>query len=316
MPDPVVHASFGREVLASLPDGIRDFIVPEPYQFALFGPDVWFLYKPFGHKESRGRRMHTTKCGLFLMSLLRQASVSSARAEMFSYLAGFCCHYALDSTTHPYIIHVTAEEHVFPRSHMSLEHALDAAVMRRDGVWGTAHPVTDRYFPRLRLPDNMRADLDAVYQQVYGWTGCQDDMNRSFLRYRLCFRLMENPKGFGARLARLTQKPVLLSLCYSESFFHSRDPENENHRQWHNPFDPSLCSSESFTDLREKARQFAVKLITAAWRFTVRGEGTEEELAALIGDRSYLSGFPSDDPRNLTVESMLPPDVPAGKGAP
>ena len=44
-------------------------------------------------------------------------------------------------------------------------------------------------------------------------------------------------------------------------------------------------------------------------------EGTEESLAALIGDRSYLSGLPSDDPRNLTVPSMLPPGAEVTKEA-
>ena len=316
MPDPVVHVSFGREVLASLPDEVRDVILPEPYTFALFGPDVWFLYRPFGRHESRGRRMHTTKPGLFLMSLLRRTGVSACRAEMFSYLAGFCCHYALDSTTHPYIIHVTAEEHVFPRSHMSLEHALDAAVMRRDGCWGSGHPVTDRYFPKLQLPETMRADLDAVYESVYGWSGCFRDMNRSCLRYRRCFRIMDNPRGFAAFLARITKIPVLCSLMYSESFFLDRDPENEAHRTWRHPFDPALLSEESFPELRENARQFAVRIIAAAYRYLFSGEGTEEGLAGLIGDRSYLSGLPSGDPRNLSVPSMLPPGAEAAKGAP
>ena len=315
MPDPVVHVSFGREVLASLPEEVRDFIVPEPYTFALFGPDVWFLYKPLGRHESRGRRMHTTKPGLFLISLLRRAAVSSAKAELFSYLAGFLCHYALDSTTHPYIIHVTADLHVFPRSHMCLEHALDAAVMRRDGFWGSKHPVTDHYFPRVLLPENMQADLNAVYESVYGWRNCWADMNRSCLRYRRCFRIMENPRGFAARLTRLTKKPVLKSLMYSESFFHNRDPENEEHRTWLHPFDPTLSSSESFPELREKARRFAVEMITAAYRYLQYGEGNEESLAALIGDRSYLSGLPADDPRNLTVPSMLPPGADTGKEA-
>ncbi len=316
MPDPVVHVSFGREVFASLPEEVRNTIQSEPYTFALFGPDVWFLYKPFRHKESRGRCMHTTKPGLFLTALLRRTCLSAARAEMFSYLAGFLCHYALDSSTHPYIIYRTAEENVFPRSHMSLEHALDAVVMRRDGLWGSAHPVTDHYFPRLRLPESMQADLDAVYQEVYGWNTCWSDMNRSCMRYRLCFRMMENPRGFAAFLARLTKSPVLCSLVYSESYFHSRDPENEEHRLWHSPFDPSIRSSESFPELREKARRFAVSLITAAWRRSFLGEGTEDSLAVLIGDRSYLSGLPSGDPRNLTVPSMMPPGASAGKEAP
>ena len=316
MPDPTVHVSFGREVFASLPEEVRDAILPEPYHFALFGPDVWFLYKPFSRGESRGRRMHTTRPGAFLLSLLRRARVSAARAEMFSYLAGFFCHYALDSTAHPYIIWVTTEEHVFPRCHMSMEHALDAVVFREDGFGDSAHPVTGHYFPRLRLPESMRADLDAVYRDVYGWQNCLRDMNRSCLRYRLCFRIMENPRGFAAFLARLTKSEVLCSLMYSESFFNGRDPENNGHRTWHNPFSPAQSSSESFPELREKARRFAVGLITAAYRFAYYGEGTEESLSALIGDRSYLSGLPSGDPGNLRVSSMLPPGIPAGKETP
>ena len=307
MPDPVVHVSFGREVLASLPEEIRETVVSEPYHFALFGPDVWFLYKPLGHHESRGRRMHTTKPGLFLQSLLARARFSSCRKEIFSYLSGFLCHYALDSSAHPYIICVTDQQYVFPRSHMSLEHALDAAVMRRDGFWGTSHPVTDHYFPRLQLPAAMQADLDAVFGEVYGWQTCWADMNRACLRYRLCFRLMENPHGFAALLTRLTRSTVLRSLMYSESFFHSRDPENKEHRTWLHPFDSTISSSESFPELREKARQMAVRLIIAAYRYAYLGEGTPEEFARLTGDLSYLSGLPSKDPRNLTVKSMLPP---------
>ena len=106
-------------------------------------------------------------------------------------------------------------------------------------------------------------------------------------------------------------------LCYLfRIVFHSRDPENEEHRTWSHPFDPTLTSTESFPELREKARQFAVRLITAAYRYVVYGEGTEESLEALIGDRSYLSGLPSEDPRNLAVPSMLPPGAEAEKEKP
>ena len=307
MPDPAVHASFGREVLASLQDEIREAILSDPYTFALFGPDPWFMYKIFSHGSRRGRRMHTTKPGAFLTALLRRAGACACRAEMFSYLAGFLCHYALDSFTHPYVIWVTTQEHVFPRSHMSLEHALDAAEARRDGVWGTRHPVTDHYFPAVRLPESMRADLDAVYEQVYGWKGCWADLNRSCRRYRRVFRLMDNPRGLAVLLTRLTKKDVLKSVTYTESQFHTLDPENTGHRTWRHPFDPTLSFTESFPDLREKARRCAVEMISAAYRFLFLGEGTVDTVAALIGNRSYLSGLPADDPRNLTVPSMLPP---------
>ena len=308
MPDVAVHAAFGREILASLPEEVREYLLPEPYTFALFGPDVWFLYKPWLRREGRGRRMHTGKPGLFLTTLLRRTAVSASRAEMFSYLSGFLCHYALDSISHPYIIYVTAEERVFPRSHMSLEHALDGVQFRRDGYENEKHPVTAHYYPRLRLPENMKQDLDAVFEEVYGWKNCWSALNRSCRRYRLCYRVLENPRGLAARLARRTKRDVLCSLAYSESQFHSLDPENTEHRVWRHPFDPEQSFTDSFPDLREKARQFAVQLIEAVYRLLRHSEGSVEDISALIGNNSYLSGLPAEDPRNYRVKSLLPPE--------
>ena len=307
MPDIAVHISFGREVLSSLPEEVRESIIPGPYSFALLGPDVWFTYHPWHRRrDGRGRQMHTTKTGEFLTALLQRSAVSACREEMFSYLAGFLCHYALDSVTHPYIIWVTTEEHHFSRSHQSLEHALDYAVISRDGFSGELHPVTDHYFPDVWLPVSMEKDINAVFSSVYGWKNVWADMNRSCRRYRLCFRIMEDPRGTAARVTRMTRANVLKSLVYSESHFHDLDPENTEHRLWRHPYDPSLSSTESFPELRDRARDLAVRYITAGWQFLFRSEGSAEEFSALIGSNSYLSGLPADDPRNHRVRSLLP----------
>ena len=122
----------------------------------------------------------------------------------------------------------------------------------------------------------------------------------------LFFRAVESPRGLAARLARLTRRPGLKSVVYSESQFLPLDPENTEHRTWRHPYDPSVVSSDSFQELRDRARRHAVRLIEAAFRYLRYGEGTEESLSALIGNVSYLSGLPVDDPRNLRVQSLLP----------
>ena len=45
MPDVVFHSKFGRDVRQALPDEIRSRLEDVPYTFALFGPDVWFMYR-------------------------------------------------------------------------------------------------------------------------------------------------------------------------------------------------------------------------------------------------------------------------------
>ena len=309
MPDVAVHAAFGREVLESWEKEHPGVVISrDPFTFALFGPDVWFLYQPWKRREGRGRRMHTTRPGDFLMALARRAKISAHPLDLFSYLAGFLCHYALDAETHPYIIHVTEEQYHFPRCHMSFEHSLDVREMERAGVWGEKHPVTDHYFPKISLPPTIREDLDQVFEEVYGWKHCWRALNSAAGRYRLCYRFLENRKGLVSRLARGMNHPLLKSLTYSESHFNGHDVENREGREWTHSHEPSLRSRAGFDELRQTAKKNAENMILAAYRFIFLSEITEEELARVIGNRSYLSGLPAEDPRNHAVSSLLPPE--------
>ena len=307
MPDVALHAAFGREVLTGLDSGIAERIREVPYTFALFGPDIWFMYQPWKRREGRGRRMHTTRTGAFLTALARRAKASRHPEELFSYLAGFLCHYALDAETHPYIIHMTEQRTHYPRGHMSLEHTLDILEMERAGVWGGKHPVTEHYFPKLRLPESLREDIDAVFEEVYGWKNCWKALNKSCPRYRLCYRVLENPKGLFSRLAGRTGHPMLRSLAYAHSHFNGTDAENTRHGEWTHSHDGSVRFTTSFSEMREAARRNATAMIGAAYRYIFESGITEEELAGRIGNRSYLSGLPTDDPRNTAVSFLLPP---------
>ena len=306
MPDVAVHAAFGREVLSSLSPEVREVIRSDPWTFGLFGPDLWFMHNPWRRREGRGRQMHTTKPGAFLSALLDRAGNSPCREELFSWLAGFFCHYALDSITHPYIIYITTEEYHYPRCHMSFEHELDMRQIVRDGYQGMKHPITEHYFPAVSLPPVMQADVDAVFEQTYGWKNGWKAINRSGRLYRLCYRFLENPSGITARLARKTKHPLLRSLAVTESHFREADVENTGKRSWQHSHDKALTSTDSFPELRERARLLAVNRIESSFRDLWHGQGTAKEIADLIGNNSYLSGLPADDPRNLNVTSLLP----------
>lgn len=310
MPEVVVHAVFGREVRKNLDSGIAEKIREVPYTFALFGPDIWFMYEPWKRREGRGRRMHTMKTGAFLTELARQAKVSRHPEEMFSYLAGFLCHYALDAETHPYIIYMTEEKRKLPRGHMSFEHSLDKLEMKREGVWGEKHPVTEHYFTNLRLPECIREDIDAVYRKVYGWKNSWQALNLSWPRYRLCYRQLENPKGAFTHVAKATGHPSLKSFAYATGHFDDTDVENNGKAEWTHSHDPSIKSTASFGEMKAAALRNALEMITAAYRYVFLNDITEEELAGRIGNRSYLSGLDVDDPRNTSVSFLLPPAKP------
>ncbi|MBR2822780.1 MAG: zinc dependent phospholipase C family protein [Clostridia bacterium] len=319
MPDIAMHHVFGTEVRDGLPENVRRSLVDDPYVFAFFGPDPWFLYKPGKSREGRGRRMHTTKTGAFLTALAKGAREGQAREDMFSYLAGFLCHYALDSTTHPYIIWQTTETWPTCRAHREMEHALDIRLAQREGHWGERHPLTDYHQPRIQLPERMAMDLNRVYREVYGWEGVWKDLNRCYLRYRMVFRLMESPRSVFRMLASVCPTQRFRSLSHVRcAFTDGRDVENLSHTPWHAAFDRKITSTESFPELFEKAKREAIRMITDAWKYVYEGSLTEAELRESVGNRSYLSGLDVEDPRNLTVPSLMPPsdpgEVAAGSG--
>ena len=307
MPDVVIHAVFGREVRAGLDRGIAEKIRDVPFTFALFGPDIWFMYQPWKRREGRGRRMHTTRTGQFLMALARQVKKSSHPEELFSYLAGFLCHYALDTAAHPYIVYMTEYRQKIPRGHMAFEHTLDRLEMDRAGVLGEKHPVTNYYYPSIRLPESLREDIDSVFEDVYGWRNSWRALNCSWPRYRIAYYFLENPKGLFTRLARLTGHPAMKSLAYATSPFNGTDVENTAHAEWAHSHEPSEKYTSDFSEMKASARRDALEMITAAYRYIFLSGITEEELAGRIGSRSYLSGLPADDPRNTSVSFLLPP---------
>lgn len=307
MPDVVIHAVFGREVRAGLDRGIAEKIRDIPFTFALFGPDIWFMYQPWKRREGRGRRMHTTRTGQFLMALARQVKKSSHPEELFSYLAGFLCHYALDTAAHPYIVYMTEYRQKIPRGHMAFEHTLDRLEMDRAGVLGEKHPVTKYYYPSIRLPESLREDIDSVFEDVYGWRNSWKALNCSWPRYRIAYYFLENPKGLFTRLARLTGHPAMKSLAYATSPFNGTDVENTAHAEWAHSHEPSEKYTSDFSEMKASARRDALEMITAAYRYIFLSGITEEELAGRIGSRSYLSGLPADDPRNTSVTFLLPP---------
>ncbi len=309
MPDVVIHYAVGQDVLKALVPGIRDRIKAEPFCIALYGPDPWFLYKPWVHGSGRGRTLHTRKTGLFLLSLAdraRQERNTPGGEQLFSYLAGFVCHYAMDAASHPYIIWKTTAVYQRSQAHRAFEHTLDMCEMKRAGTWKGSHPVTENYVPDVRLPKEMQEGMDAVYRQVFGWENAWKTENRCYALFRKLYRILENPFGKASALARRTGKDLLRGFCYSENYLAEEDAENESHAEWHPAYNPEETLTTDFSEMRRSAVEEAVRIITAA-RAYVDGETDDREaLREVIGNKSYLSGLDAEDPRNWSIPSLSP----------
>ena len=134
MPSTYAHRRFGADVLQQLPAALQDQIGKNRALFdvGLHGPDLLFYY----HAEKStpvaalGNAMHDEPGRTFFDRARRVVHEEADREAALAYALGFVCHFALDSTCHPFVEQFTRESGV---THCEIETEFDNMLLRRDG---------------------------------------------------------------------------------------------------------------------------------------------------------------------------------------
>lgn len=137
MPTTYAHYTFGIKVLNELNEELRELILNniDLYNIGLHGPDILFYYKPL--KSNRinnlGNEIHKLKASIFFDKAKEVLLSLDDFNKAFAYIAGFICHYMLDSQCHPYIRQ--KEDQI---SHNEIETEFDRLIMIKDNL----NPIT------------------------------------------------------------------------------------------------------------------------------------------------------------------------------
>lgn len=135
MPAAYAHYRFGKDVLDCLPSLYKKPIKKyrELYDIGLHGPDILFYYKPLSSNpiNKTGNAMHDQPADTFFLRMSDIFKTCEAPEALTAYLYGFICHFALDSTCHPYIEKITSANHI---SHTELETELERYYMLKDNI--------------------------------------------------------------------------------------------------------------------------------------------------------------------------------------
>ena len=134
MPSTYAHRRFGADVLVQLPRELREKITPyRPlYDMGLHGPDLMFYYRALQSNPVNrlGNAMHEQPGRVFFERARGVVQQAKDRDAALAYALGFVCHFALDSTCHPYVEAYTRQSGV---SHCEIETEFDDMLLRRDG---------------------------------------------------------------------------------------------------------------------------------------------------------------------------------------
>ena len=134
MPSTYAHRRFGADVLQQLPAALQDQIGKNRALFdvGLHGPDLLFYYHAAKSSpvSALGNAMHEQPGRVFFERARGVVRQAKDRDAALAYALGFVCHFALDSTCHPYVEAYTRQSGV---SHCEIETEFDDMLLRRDG---------------------------------------------------------------------------------------------------------------------------------------------------------------------------------------
>ena len=317
MPGFTTHYLFGQQTYQQLaPCELKQTIQKyhRVYTLGLQGPDIFFYDISFSAvgKSNPGSIAHTTNTGDFLMHLLKGISLFSSDKKQKiaqAYVLGFIGHYVLDTHCHPYIYARSGYEKKdagYMGKHILLETDIDSTLL-----WSIQqrHPSEFHQSESIALTkeqmDVISDLLCTVYTNTYPSLNIRKpQIQRSIMAMQKVTRLFSDPTGYKKMIIRRFESikpgyPILSALIPTDTLMFFNDPCNEAHKRWHNPWDISQSSTESFMDLFEKAGTEYKSLLTDMdWLFskepTIRQrENALHLLITRLGSRSYHSGLPT-----------------------
>ena len=287
MPSFVMHHYFAARVCELAPPELARICTAAPaaYSWGSQGPDPFFFIPLSGASAQLGGRMHR---GHIAKVFRAMAQAAHGSAVALAYLLGFCTHYALDRTVHPYIETQTQrlmKEYQLSNSaaHKLCEADLDAEVLRWRGVTDPAkepaYKLLNASSPEVPEAARMLAAAgNAVGGQVTAAKAAQA-MHLIHLAYAVFHYGRGSQKGI-VLAERALHCPGAVSTLFRQSQPLPGDTPNRSHNTWKDW--EGAAHTETLRALAEEtALPFARTLQLAACAACRRGQPFPEHLFRL-----------------------------------
>ncbi|MDO4428989.1 MAG: hypothetical protein Q4B91_05765 [Atopobiaceae bacterium] len=279
MPAILTHDLFGRGVLEDATSllNLRTPAERDAFLLGNQGPDPLFYLTidPLMHKWSPlGNALHASAPAEVLLAMREAALRLEGRERQIAraYVAGFACHWLLDSTIHPFVYFWQngicsagvpgLDESARSRVHAEIERDFDEMAL-----YALTGRTVERWRPHERTLAASRATLaaiDKLYFYAALWIFERAIDPRTFStavrEFRLVQRVFDSPSGrkrdlLGTVERLVTREPFSLvrSMSHRARPEDTSDFDNRDHRPWENPFTHEK-STASFWDLYDAAR--------------------------------------------------------------
>ncbi len=288
MPAVLTHDFFGRSVCEDVSDLLSFKRLAEKDAFLLGnqGPDPLFylVIDPLmGKWKPLGNVMHDARPARLMLAMREAADRLEGREAQIAraYVAGFSCHWLLDSTVHPFVYFWQygltqagvegLDKSASQKVHAEIERDFDEAVLySRTGMTVAQYRP---YEECLKASPEVLSAIDKLYFYVSLWTYGRAIDPRTFSTAVHEFRLVQRafysagPKkrqlvGGIERLATGSSYSLYAAMSHRARKEATSDFDNREHKPWENPFTHEVATT-SFEDLFSAAQLRVLPTIDA-----------------------------------------------------
>ena len=303
----VMHHHFGKVVYSALPEEVKNVLNNvNLYDYGTTCPDSFTYVNFINHKslkenQSFANYAHTHKTKDYFVKLIEIAKVDY---NMFNYLCGNITHYFLDTFTNPFIyysagVYDPSQEStiIYRGLKKRLERAMDCYVIENyyDSKVNS-FKITNKILKLKRISKHSKESIDRLFLSVYGKNDGYKFINSSIKWQRRYYQLIFDRFGLKNKIFSKKDDGVSFNDYQQVSFYNKSINTNEidifnfNRNDWYNPVDKDLVSNDSFFDLLDKAKKFAVNCINDLYKSIYGNETFDFDF--YFKDLSYITGVP------------------------
>ena len=317
MPATMCHAFFAKDVYDILPSTISEKL--DLNRCKMFAQSVdslefYNLFSLFPGKKIRDFRhyFHNHQSQEFFLNLLRYIHDNKLDdKDVYSFLVGFICHYALDTTLHPYIIYKTGifeknkpSTYKYNNVHAFMETFLDNDMIRRREKTNPYKFNISKYcFDTKEFSNPLNKTIHYAYYNTFKVRDMDKIYYKSLKQMKMAITLFRrDPYAIKKNIYKLVDTVTPRSCFRFEAISYHYPLEdkhqflNNNHNTWRNPTTYDMTSTESFVDLYLKAIKLAKVLVCASFDYL---NDKEIDLEQVFTNNSYVSGLNCDLAKEL-----------------
>jgi hypothetical protein len=311
MPNLVTHSLFADEICDSLQDpGLHERL--HLMEIGSSGPDFLFFHRMPSIAASKkdslprlGVLLHHEKINDFYCILAREIHAQKnreRREDMFAYAIGHLCHWALDSTMHPYIFYRTGN--CKGRSawmHHRFESLLDTFMLKikKDADISTINPAYAYAHPSLHEQKVIASLYQPALNELFGTNVRKADVAKALQDWHRMQKIFNDPSSRKGAVLKTMEKLSGNEFLFSGYLIPVQAKDNADifnllHKTWKNPVS-GIESSQSVFDLWQEAKERALGAIALFARACSDPDDHNlEKLREFLGDRAYDYGVAND----------------------